>query len=59
MSTATYKQAEDTLKANGFTYEFGMPLKGMRFKSATQYAFLIRISDNNYETTYYDIIAAD
>lgn len=57
MNTTTYKESEDILKANGFIYECGMPLCGMRFKSSTQYAFLFRKGNFNYETIYYDIIA--
>ena len=59
MNTTTYKQTEDILTANGFKFEFGIPIKGMRFKGATQYAFVLRMGANNYETTYYDIAPAN
>lgn len=56
MNTSTYKAAEQNLITSGFKMECGMPLYGVRFKSENQYAIILRMGDNNYETTYYDII---
>lgn len=53
MTTTTYAAAEKELKNQGFTYELGMPLYGCRFKKGLEYAFVIRMGDNNYNTSYY------
>lgn len=53
MKTTTYKAAETELKSQGFVYESGMPLYGCRFRNGNQYAFILRMGDNHYNTSYY------
>lgn len=53
MNTATYFAAEKWLIENGFNKETGMPLSGVRFSSHNMYAIVLRIGDNNYETSFY------
>lgn len=52
-----YIKAEEKLITNGFKKEIGTPLEGVRFKSETQFAFVKRMGENNYQIFYYDIIA--
>lgn len=57
----TYAQIETQLKENGFRLEFGhSPLKGMRFKSNDQLAFVFVVKENGsikHKVEYVDIIA--
>lgn len=53
MNTATYFAAEKRLTENGFKKETGMPLSGVRFSSQNMYAIVLRMGDNNYETSFY------
>lgn len=57
----TYLQIETELKNKSFKLEFGnSPLKGMRFKNDSQYAFVFVKIENSkikHQVEYYDIIA--
>lgn len=45
----TYAAAEKNLQQQGFKFEFGMPLYGVRFFNGIEYRFVLRIADGNYE----------
>ena len=52
-NNTTYAAAEKELISNGYKMEMGMPLTGVRFTNGTNYAFVLRMGDKNYETSYY------
>lgn len=54
MTTTTYNEAATALTTEGFVKQIGTPLTGVRFESATQFAIVLRMGDNNYNTSFYD-----
>lgn len=53
----TYLEAEKKLTSNNFKFELGTPINGVRFKSNTHYAVVLRspICEFNYQTYFYVI----
>lgn len=52
-NNTTYASAENELISNGYKMEVGMPLTGVRFTNGIDYAIILRMGDNNYETSFY------